>query len=137
MPRAATSSRLPVKSILLGAAVLLALVLGVVLLRPLLRGGQGSAVPRGMAALPVAEYIEDSTSCSGNRYFVDAEVHNRQRVTDAGSVISVHAGPSRALLAILVPETLREQNIDRGRRYRFILNINRRGVAEAESIQPL
>lgn len=137
MPRASSRSSVPLKPVLFGTAGLVVLVLAFFLGRNLLDGGAKNQVPRDVAELPVAEFIEDSTSCSGNRYFVDAEVHNRQRVTDEGSVISVYAGGSRALVAILVPESLREQNIDRGRRYRFIVAIDRKGMAIAESVSPL
>lgn len=96
---------------------------------------RGASDPfRAMNALPVKDYLENSNSLRGNVYKVDGNVARSLAWSPtAGRLLSVEVGED--VLPILVPAELKKENMERGQRYFFKIEVGDKGVLRAQDVK--
>lgn len=129
MPRRA-QSKVPLSAILISVGVLLVIALG-----------GWFAVTRGSAidypALNISELRHNSLQLRDNRYSLEGVVNRRERVTNAGQIISLNvaANGSETPVPVLIPAGIPGPNIESGYRLRLVVRINHEGIPEAEEVR--
>ena len=89
---------------------------------------------RTVAALPVADYLENSNSLRGNVYKLDATVSKSiDWSANAGRLFAVEAGSE--VLAVLVPPQFNAINIERGQRFIFKLEVAEKGILRVQEVR--
>lgn len=96
---------------------------------------RGASDPyRTMSALPVQDYLENSNSLRGNVYKIDGNVARSLAWSPtAGRLLSVEVGDE--VLPILVPAELKKENMERGQRYFFKIEVGEKGVLRAQDVK--
>jgi len=89
---------------------------------------------RTVAALPVADYLENSNSLRGNVYKLEATVAKSiDWSANSGRLFAVETGPD--VLAVLVPPQFNKINIERGQRFYFKLEVGDRGILRVQEVR--
>jgi len=89
---------------------------------------------RTVAALPVADYLENSNSLRGNVYKLEATVAKSiDWSANSGRLFAVETGPD--VLAVLVPPRFNRINIERGQRFFFKLEVGDRGILRVQEVR--
>lgn len=129
MPRRA-QSKVPLPAILVSSGILLVIALG-----------GWFAVTRSSAidypALNITELRHNSLQLRDNRYSLEGVVNRRERVTNAGQIISLNvaANGSETPVPVLIPAGIPGPNIESGYRLRLVVRINHEGIPEAEEVR--
>jgi hypothetical protein len=89
---------------------------------------------RTVAALPVADYLENSNSLRGNVYKLEATVAKSiDWSANSGRLFAVETGQD--VLAVLVPPQFNKINIERGQRFYFKLEVGDRGILRVQEVR--
>ena len=89
---------------------------------------------RTVAALPVADYLENSNSLRGNIYKLEATVAKSiDWSANSGRLFAVEAGQD--VLAVLVPPKFNQINIERGQRFFFKLEVGDKGILRVQDVR--
>jgi hypothetical protein len=89
---------------------------------------------RTVAALPVADYLENSNSLRGNVYKLEATVGKSiDWSASSGRLFAVEAGPE--VLAVLVPPQFNQINIERGQKFIFKLEVADKGILRVQEVK--
>ena len=89
---------------------------------------------RTVAALPVADYLENSNSLRGNVYKLEATVAKSiDWSASSGRLFAVEAGPE--VLAVLVPPQFNQINIERGQKFIFKLEVADKGILRVQEVK--
>jgi hypothetical protein len=127
MARRASSSAHPVW-LILAAVLALAAIGGGFLIR------SQSDPFRAVAALPVADYLDNSNSLRGNIYKVDATITRSIHWSQTGGrLFAIEAGSD--VLALLVPPQFNQLNIERGQRYVFKVEVVEKGILRVQEVR--
>jgi hypothetical protein len=127
MARRASSSAHPVWLILAAALIVAAIGIGFFI-------HQSSDPFRAVAALPVADYLDNSDSLRGNVYKIDATIARSVHWSQAGGrLFAVEAGAE--VLAVLVPPEFHQINIERGQRYVFKVEVGEQGILRVQDVR--
>jgi len=87
--------------------------------------------------LPVTDFRSNSRVLRDNRYSLDGTVDRRDRVTEAGQLITLlvsHNG-EQTPLPVLIPKGVKDANIEAGYQMKFVVRVNRDGIPEVEEIR--
>ena len=117
----------------------IALLIGAVLLAVAAIGGYfmlGRTRQPDHPPMNVADYVRNSLSLRGNRYLLEGAVDRRDRVTANGQIITLLTGANAdgPPVPVMLPPGLKGANIEAGYRLRLIVEINKDGIPEAQSI---
>jgi hypothetical protein len=89
---------------------------------------------RTISALPVKDYLENSSSLRGNVYKLDATVAKTLEVSrDSGRLFAVES--QGEMLAVLIPPEFNKINIERGQSFVFKLEVAEKGVLRAQEVR--
>jgi hypothetical protein len=89
---------------------------------------------RTVTALPVKDYLENSSSLRGNVYKLSATVAKTIEVSrDAGRLFAVESGGD--MLAVLVPPEFNQINIERGQNFVFKLEVAEKGILRVQQVR--
>jgi hypothetical protein len=89
---------------------------------------------RTVSALPVKDYLENSSSLRGNVYKLDATVAKTLEVSrDSGRLFAVES--QGEVLAILIPPEFNKINIERGQSFVFKLEVVEKGILRAQEVR--
>lgn len=88
---------------------------------------------RTLAPFPVGDYLQNSNSLRGNVYKVDAVVGEQLHYSKSARLISVEVGGEP--VSIIIPPELREQNVQKGQRLLFKIEVGDKGVLRALDIR--
>jgi hypothetical protein len=89
---------------------------------------------RTVNALPVKDYLENSTSLRGNVYKLSATVAKTIEVSrSAGRLFAVESGGN--MLAVLVPPEFNQINIERGQNFVFKLEVAEKGILRVQQVR--
>jgi hypothetical protein len=115
------------------------ILIAVVLLCGATGGGyllfRGASDPyRTMTALPVQDYLENSNSLRGNVYKLDGAIGKLLAWSKTeGRLFSVEVGSE--IVPILVPAEFNKENIERGQRYFFKIEVGDKGILRAQDVK--
>ena len=89
---------------------------------------------RTIAALPVADYLQNSNSLRGNVYKIDGTIAKSiEWSPTAGRLFAVEVGND--VIPVLVPPQFNHLNIERGQRYLFKIEVGDKGVLRAQDVK--
>jgi hypothetical protein len=89
---------------------------------------------RTVTALPVKDYLENSSSLRGNVYKLSATVAKTIEVSrGAGRLFAVESGGD--MLAVLVPPEFNQINIERGQNFVFKLEVAEKGILRVQQVR--
>jgi hypothetical protein len=89
---------------------------------------------RTVTALPVKDYLENSSSLRGNVYKLSATVAKTIEVShSAGRLFAVDSGGN--MLAVLVPPEFNQINIERGQNFVFKLEVAEKGILRVQQVR--
>ncbi|MEM0897433.1 MAG: hypothetical protein AAGJ79_11170 [Verrucomicrobiota bacterium] len=86
-----------------------------------------------LTSLPVEDYLENGSSFGGNFYKITAVVDEKLHYSPDGQMISISVDD--ALVAVFVPPELGNQNITRGDRFTFKVEVKQRGVLHVHDLR--
>ena len=128
MARRASSSAPPIWIFAAVVLCLSAVIGGYVLF------GRVSDPFRTIAALPVADYLQNSNSLRGNVYKIDGTIAKSiEWSPTAGRLFAVDVGND--VVAVLVPPQFNHLNIERGQRYLFKIEVGDKGILRAQDVK--
>jgi hypothetical protein len=126
------SSRVPLVTLLLSAAFILAVIGG----GAYFFIGQNNPY-RTVQPLDTSAYLENANSLRGNVYRVEGTVQNSLSWSPTrGRLISIKVGEAEKgdRLAILVPVAFNHINLQKGQRYQFKVEVVKDGIIEARDL---
>ncbi len=91
--------------------------------------GTASDPYRTLTVFPVADYMQNSNSLRGNSYKLEAVVGDQLRFVQSARLFSVEVNGSP--VSLLVPQTLRDVNIQKGQRFLFKVEVGDKGIVRA------
>lgn len=90
---------------------------------------------RTAAPLDISAYLENSNSLRGNTYRVDGEVLNVLGYSATGDrLISVGVGANGDVIPMLIPASLGQINIQKGQKFKFLLDVTDKGILKAKDL---
>jgi hypothetical protein len=90
---------------------------------------------RTAAPLEIPAYLENSNSLRGNTYRVDGEVLNVLGYSATGDrLISVGVGTNGDVIPMLIPASLGRINIQKGQKFKFLLDVTDKGILKAKDL---
>ncbi|MEM8952960.1 MAG: hypothetical protein AAGD22_02300 [Verrucomicrobiota bacterium] len=138
MPRRASSGISPQQIVGLVVAIILVAGIGFLILKTFSHRSQAASSQRA-TNLNVSDYLENANSLRGNVYAVTGIVEDQLKWTpNNGRLFSIEAEDNFGEitpLPIHVPQDFSKMNIDRGSRFRFVVEVGRDGTLVAENIE--
>jgi hypothetical protein len=87
---------------------------------------------RTAAPLDVTAYLENSNSLRGNTYRAEGEISNVLGYSATeGRLISVTIDASGEIVPMLIPPELGDVNIQKGQKFRFLIEVTDKGILKA------
>ena len=84
---------------------------------------------RTLTVFPVADYMQNSNSLRGNSYKLEAVVGEQLRFIKSARLFSVEVNGEP--VSLLVPQELRDVNIQKGQRFLFKVEVGDKGIVRA------
>jgi len=85
--------------------------------------------------LEIKAYLENSNSLRGNTYRVKGEVLNVLAVSmTEGKLISVGVDATDDVVPIIIPASLNRINIQKGQKFRFLIEVSDKGILQAKDL---
>ena len=119
-----------------------ALIIGAIVFIIILGGGYWflNRKPSGFDApeLDIEQALSNSRSLSGNRYQVTGKLIDRN-IESNGQIITIQLGEETnpKFLPIMIPEGLKNGNLNQQAQYTFLIQFNTVGLAVAEDVKQL
>jgi hypothetical protein len=88
---------------------------------------------RTVQPIPVSDFMQSPNSIVGNTYKLDGIVGEKIRDSAGGRIFSVEVQGD--FLPVVVPASLREQNIEKGQRYLFKVEVRQKGILQASEVK--
>lgn len=90
---------------------------------------------RTAAPLDIAAYLENSNSLRGNTYRVEGEISNVLGYSASeGRLISVTTDENGEIVPVLIPPELGHVNIQKGQKFRFLVEVTDKGILKATDL---
>jgi hypothetical protein len=132
MARRASSSHNPLW-------ILLAVIVGIAVI-----GGGYTIVGRAndpyrtMTPLPVRDYLENANSLRGNVYRLEGTVSKALEYSPTAGrlfAVDVDSTANGDVVPLLIPSRFNNENIERGQRYQFKIEVGERGVLQVQDVK--
>lgn len=97
--------------------------------------GQAGDPYRTAAPLEVDAYLENSNSLRGNVYRAEGEIVNVLGYSPSeGRLIAVRIDAKDDVVPMLIPSNLGHVNIQKGQRFRFLIEVSDKGILRARQL---
>jgi len=117
---------------IIAAVVVIVALLAVLFL--LMRPSSGSY--RTIPAFPVSEYKEGAANIMGNEYKLSSIINNQLAWSETeGRVMSVFTKEGNEVLAVHIPQTFQDMNVQRGQAYQMKIKVLQHGALEVLAME--
>lgn len=92
---------------------------------------------RAASPLDVQAYSTSANSLRGNTYRLEGEVFVLLAWSPSGRLVSVGIEDGQKVIPVLLPTALNHLNVEKGQRFKFLVEVDDRGVLRAkEAVKP-